>query len=482
MATFDFSARDYQTIKQDLLTRATQVAPEWTDRDSSDFGMLLVDLWAYMGDVLHYYVDRAATEAFIETATQRESVIAFANLFDYVPATRQSATATVTIANTGSSSVIVPVGTEFVAFYDRKYYYFYTPYEYEVLGSSNQVVTVVEGELVNEEVLTSSASGNINQRYVLRGEGIVPSSVRVFVYEDGETGVEWQQVSNLAVLTFGVEAFSVYVNASGETEVVFGSYLNGRIPPTGVKITATYLTGSGSAGNIPANYINSFRSLISPDLTIQSSSAATGGSDEESISSIKNSIQTTSRAQNRAVTLTDYADLALKVPAVRKTAASYNSATNTVTIHPVPYVDNYAAFTDYTISVPSIVQTGVVDYIQPLAMVGVTVASATSITVNRVDIDMTVKVNDTFVAPWVESDINTALDSLFSFDAIELGTEIRLSDVYRRVMSVRGVEYVIVNSFVMKNSSNATVTTLDPTHMLRKGTITIAVSGGISTT
>jgi len=481
MATFDFSARDYQTIKQDLLDRASLVVPEWVDRDSSDFGMLLVDLWAYMGDILHYYVDRAATEAFITTATQRESVVAFANLFDYIPGPRESATATVTVANSGSSSVTIPENTEFVALYDGVYYYFYSTAEAFVLAGGTQTVGVTEGEQTVGEVLTSSSSGASSQRYVLRGENIVPASVRVYVHEDVANPQEWQQVSNLAVIDFGVEAFSVYVNSNNDVEVVFGSYLNGRIPPTGVKVTADYVVGSGESGNIPAGYISSFRSLVSSDLSIQGSSAATGGVDPESITSIKNSVQTVSRAQNRAVTLSDFSDLALRVPAVRKTVASYNAGTNTVTIYPVPYIANYTSLTTYSEPVPTLVQNAVVEYLQPLAMVGVTVASATAIVLDRVDITLTVKVDDTFVAPWVEDAISLAIDELFSFDKIQIGTEVRISDVYRRVLAVQGVEYAIVDSFVMKDSLDATITALDPTHMLRKGVINIVISGGIST-
>jgi len=481
MATFDFAARDYQTIKQDLLTRAGKVVPEWVDRDASDFGMMLVDLWAYMGDVLHYYVDRAAAEAFIETATQRESVVAFANLFDYIPSARQSATATVTVVNNSSTDEVLNANTEFVASYDNKYYYFYSTSVATVLANSSQAIPVVEGELTEGEVLTSSSSGGINQRYVLREENVVPSSVRIFVYEDPTNPTEWQQVSNLAVLDFGVEAFTVYVNAAGQTEVIFGSYLNGRIPPTGVKITATYRTGQGVSGNIPANYITAFRSLTSPSLSIQSSTAATGGLDPESVTSMKNAIQTVSRAQNRAVTLQDFADLALRVQAVRKSAASYNASTKTVTVYPVPYVSDYTSYTGYSASVPAFVQTTIVDYLQPLAMVGVTVESASSITINRVDITLSIKVDDTYVAPWVEDEVLKAIDALFNFDVIEMGKEVRIADVYRQVLSVKGVEYATVSTLVIKNSSNATVTTLDPTHMLRKGTITLTVTGGIST-
>ena len=481
MATFDFASRDYQTIKQDLLTRASNIAPEWTDRDPSDFGMVLVDLWAYMGDILHYYVDLAAQESFIETATQRESVLAYANLFDYTPNYRRSATATLTIANSGASSYSIPAETQFIAEYDGKFYYFYTTETYSVPAGGTQTITVYEGDYISEEILTTSASGGISQRYILRSENVVPSSVRTFIYEDINNPDEWQLVDNLYTVDSGTGAFSVYVNANGDTEVVFGTRLNGRIPPAGVKIVATYATSSGTDGNIPANLITSFRTSTSSEITIQSSSAAANGSDEESVTSIKTSIQSVTRAQDRAVTLNDFADLALSSPGVLKSASSYDAATSTVTVYPVPYVADYLNYSLYAIPVDATMQTEVEELLQAKAMVGVTVDSATSIVVDRVDIAATVKVDDRYVAPWVEAEVEDSINELFSFDALDIGQEVRIGDVYRKILSVRGVEYAIVTGLTITDSLSSTVSTMDPTHMLRRGAVTLSITGGVST-
>lgn len=477
---FDFSARDYSTIKQELLLRASTATPDWTDRDPSDFGMLMVDLWAYFGDVLHYYVDLVAQETFIETATQRESVLAYANLFDYTPNYRTSATATVTLANSGAS-VGIPASTEFVANYDNKYYYYYTTAGASVPSSGTATVTVTEGEQVIEEVLTTTSSGEVNQTYTLRSENIAPGSVRVYVYEDVNAPTEWQKVTSLSTVDTGVGAYRVYVNAQEEVNIIFGNRINGRIPPAGVKITATYTISSGSSGNIPANNITSFRSAVSSNLTIQSSSAASGGTDIESVASMKRSIQSLTRAQNRAVTLRDFADLSLGVSGVTKAVAAFNSGTSTVTVYPVPYVTDYTTYTSYSIAVPSSMQTEVVSKLQPLAMVGITVASASSITVNRVDITATLKVVDRYVAPWVERDVRAAIADVFSFDNMYLGEEVRIGELYSRILSVIGVEYVTISAVTIKDSSNNTVTSLPATTLLRLGTVNLSVTGGIST-
>ena len=48
-----------------MLRLAQQRLPEWTDRSPADLGMLLVDLFAYMGDIVVYYQDRIASEMFL---------------------------------------------------------------------------------------------------------------------------------------------------------------------------------------------------------------------------------------------------------------------------------------------------------------------------------------------------------------------------------------------------------------------------------
>ena len=85
MANFDNTARDYSSIRTNLATRAASSLPEWSGNDSSDFMSTLIDLWAYSADIMHYYIDRASTEAFLGTATQRSSVVSLANLYGYVP-------------------------------------------------------------------------------------------------------------------------------------------------------------------------------------------------------------------------------------------------------------------------------------------------------------------------------------------------------------------------------------------------------------
>src|SRR5450755_4088704 len=46
---------------------------------------MFVELWAYLGDVLTFYQERIANEAFLGTATQRDSLLRLAGLVGYRP-------------------------------------------------------------------------------------------------------------------------------------------------------------------------------------------------------------------------------------------------------------------------------------------------------------------------------------------------------------------------------------------------------------
>ena len=83
--SIDYTSRDYASILSDMTTLIPNFSPNWTNRDPADFGMTLLELFSYMGDILNYYIDRAANEAFIATATQRSSVLQIANLLGYTP-------------------------------------------------------------------------------------------------------------------------------------------------------------------------------------------------------------------------------------------------------------------------------------------------------------------------------------------------------------------------------------------------------------
>jgi hypothetical protein len=474
---FDFASRDYENIRRDLLNRAALVAPEWTDRDPSDFGVLLVDLWAYMGDVLHYYIDRAAGEAFITTATQRESMLALANLFDYTPYSRRPASAIVYVSNTSSASVSLPAGTGFVGSSELGNINFFS--DDEVLlnaGDTNVPVFVTEGSIITEEILTNSSSGRPNQRYSLSKLNVVSNNVQVYVYEDGVNATPWNQVVDVAVATINTSSYSVSVNADNETQILFGTSLAGRVPPNNTKITATYSVTSGADGNIPAGNITSFRTSQPTGVAITGSTAATGGSSGESIESIKASLKATIKSQDRAVIINDFVDLALRIPNVYRATVAYQpdaAGGGSVTVYAMPFISNYESYSLNTVTVDTDVKNQIVSSIQPLSMLGVTVLAAPQITLVPKTIEADIYVDSSYVNNAVKNAVSNALDGLFDLGSLEFGEDLRIGDVYKTIHDIEGVLYATV-----------TLTGDSPTNtqLIRKGAFDLTPIGGITTT
>jgi predicted phage baseplate assembly protein len=73
----------------DLLAGASPVPPNpfanWHEGIDGDYQTMFIELWAYLADVLTFYQERIANEAFITTATQRDSLLRLVSLIDYRP-------------------------------------------------------------------------------------------------------------------------------------------------------------------------------------------------------------------------------------------------------------------------------------------------------------------------------------------------------------------------------------------------------------
>ncbi|WP_328452991.1 baseplate J/gp47 family protein [Amycolatopsis sp. NBC_00438] len=79
----DYFARDYAGLRRLLLDQLAAALPDRRDDSPADLGVVLTELFAYLGDHLAYAQDSAATEAYLGTARFRESVRRHARLLDY---------------------------------------------------------------------------------------------------------------------------------------------------------------------------------------------------------------------------------------------------------------------------------------------------------------------------------------------------------------------------------------------------------------
>jgi predicted phage baseplate assembly protein len=72
-----------ETLQGRLSGSHQPVLSGFTTRDNDDFSIALFDAWATVGDVLTFYQERIANEAYLRTATERLSVLELARLINY---------------------------------------------------------------------------------------------------------------------------------------------------------------------------------------------------------------------------------------------------------------------------------------------------------------------------------------------------------------------------------------------------------------
>ncbi len=78
--------RTFTDFKSDLITFIKQYYPStWTDFNESNPGMIMLELAAYVGDVLSFYIDNQFKENLLAYAEEEKNIISIAQAFGYKP-------------------------------------------------------------------------------------------------------------------------------------------------------------------------------------------------------------------------------------------------------------------------------------------------------------------------------------------------------------------------------------------------------------
>lgn len=442
----DYTSRDYAAIRKDLIDLIPNFAPQWTSRDDSDFGIVLLELFAYMGDLLNYYIDRAANESFLSTATQRDTVLNIAALLNYTPNEPNAATGTVSLSNTTASPITVPALTKVATSPDGtgNQIIFETDSAVTIAANSSSSSTITQGiTILSEQVGTSD--GGTTQSFKISKTGVIGNSVSVNI-----NGITYLKVSSL--LDYGPTdpVFSTFTNSEDYTYIKFGDGVSGRIPPSGSVIYVTYRVGVGRAGNVGAGSITTLLTtsagLTISGVTVTQGAATSGGADRESTDSIRVNAPLSLRVSNRAVSLKDYGSLAIQVSGVAKAIAASSSYTN-VTLY---IATNGGAAASTTLK--TAVENFMVNKTPPNTLITISDYTAAYPYIN-----LTVYVKPQYSSTTVGAAVKAALYELFAFDNVSFNDLITQQDIYSTVASVDGVSYSTITSFEKKAAGGLTV-------------------------
>jgi hypothetical protein len=311
---------DFDTILANLKEwyRAQEKFKDY-DFDGSALGILLKNL-AYNTHYGAFYTNMVANEGFIGTAFVPRNVYSHAKSLNYLPSSRNAAKATVTITITPPSNYIgstflLPRFQSFVseAIDGINYNFVMT----EAANTSrvstfgpapftfhNVVITQGEPLVIK---YTVDRLTNPKLRFEIPSANADMSTLEVQTQESSSNTfiTTWERATDITAIESDSEAYFLERGSNGNYTVYFGDGLIGKRPNTGNILILSYLVTVGDA----ANKANSFTMLPAANVsavTVTSVVAAAGGSEEESVDSIKISAPVYYTSQNRAVTKEDF--------------------------------------------------------------------------------------------------------------------------------------------------------------------------------
>lgn len=482
-ASVDYSSKDFLGFIYSLQQYAKQAMPDWDIGNSEgDIGLAIMEAFAYEGDIISYYGDRIAQEAYLPTATQRQSLLNIAQLLGYTVSNGTPATGTVTLQTYANAPVVVvPPLTQLMSGFnsvsDTTVIYEVDPGQanYEVPGNGGTLtLNVTQGQTIQNYIVGTSTGVNA-QAFALPQAGVIDGTIQVFVQQIGGNPIEWTYMQFLGDAGPGDGVFTTYLDSSGLTWIQFGDNVDGAIPLQGATITATYRVGAGSAGNVAAGAVGTFLSPIANVATqttdgVYVSSAMTGGTDPESNDQIRANAPASFSAVNRAVSLDDFVAIAQNVPGVTSVAAVAGTSTS-VTLY-VMQNNNQAASAK--------LQQNVIDAFDGKTLAGVSVQTAAP---TLVPIDMTIQLQvlPTFTNASVVSAVTAAIDQMLSNPNTSFGQLLNVGSVYSTILPIPGVSYCVV-SVISREDVTQTGTTpiqLRAYEIAVPGNLTITPSGGI---
>lgn len=439
LPVIDYTSRDYESIRADIIRLVQQRLPQWTANDPNDFGVALVEAIAYTADQLHYYLDRVANEAYLGTALQRESIMAIATLLGYTPYEATSSSVTVEFTNLTASQVVIPALAKVQATLERTdgsvVRVFETTNEIIVPPSGSQTVLAIQGRTyTNEQVGVSN--GIAFQRHFLPRRSVLRSTIKISTML-GDSVSDWWQVDNLDNASDEDTVFVAERQTDGSVAIIFGDGINGEIPPLHSMIIASYRVGGGLA-DVPAYAIQALVDPLIPTVTVNNIEAATGGRDDESINSIRVNASRSFRARDRAVTAYDFMSMAKTYGNIAKVKVVSNNGSSVVAF--VCAIDDGTGRPTLTPEEEENLRI----YLRSVAMAGVDITVVDTLWV-PIHLDLTVNCIPSAKSLTVEGDVRRALSSLFSFENMDFNARLTIGDVLTALFGIKGLSYAVVN-------------------------------------
>lgn len=331
---------DFQQIK-DNLVNYLKSTKQFTDYDFDGSNLqVILNLLAYQAQLNAYSTNMIANESFLTSASVRNNVVANARSLGYTPTSARSALSVIDFQvqlNTTDYPGGFPKylelspGISFSAGSGQGSFIFNTvdvhvaPVDSSGLAVFSNI-SIYEGIYLPAKFVVDKS--DYTQRFILENPKVDTSTIRVEVQEDPNLDLTkfYVAAENLTYIDEKSKVYWLEEDDESYYELTFGDGHFGFQLPNSSIINVNYVISNGELGNgiqgvenfiFEGTILTSEGTPISPPVTITSVTASNGGSEIESVSSIKFRAPKHYGAQSRCVTAQDYEAIVRRIyPAV----------------------------------------------------------------------------------------------------------------------------------------------------------------------
>ena len=336
---------DFDDIKSNMKTFMRN-QDEFTDYDFEGSGInALLDILAYNTHYLAMNVNMAANEMFLDTASVRASVVSHAKTLGYTPNSARAPIGyvNVTLNNIGTlTTATIPAETVFTASVDDVSYQFVTVAEYTqpvsngVLSFSN--IPIYEGTYSKNRYTVDTK--NVDQKFKLTSDRADTTTLKVQVFDSALSSnfSTYNLATDITQVGSTSNVYFLQECGDGRFEVYFGDGVVGRALSDNNVVVLSYVVSNKTKANGATNFRTTAAISGITDITVASVSSASGGTEPESIQSIKLNAPLDYASQGRAVTPEDYKAIIPKVYPNAKSVQVWGGEDNSVAVYGRAYV------------------------------------------------------------------------------------------------------------------------------------------------
>ncbi|MBR0220910.1 MAG: baseplate J/gp47 family protein [Synergistaceae bacterium] len=446
---FSYIDKDHASIVADCIARIKEVYGEeaWNDFEEDNSGVMLVEAFAYIADLLLFYLDRQANEVYLPTATERQNLINLCKLIAYNPSGAKAAQAniTVSIKEARDSDVTLSKGAQIET---QNGVMFETQDDAVIkAGELSCVVGAIEGE-THEDIIGSS-NGEAFQEFYLPLAGVI----EVVSLTVGEH--EWDAADSIADHTPSDKIYMAELDAWGRVRITFGDGVSGQIPREDERISVVYRVGGGVRGNVAPNTLTTMREIALDEqgnnvpVSVTNLNWASGGAEPQSAESIKQQAPLWFATQKRCVTQSDYESFAVsfnspEAGAIAKAHAVVRERSGEANIIRY-YVLTYGEQEGSVALASQALKDALREYISEYQMLTDWIEVEDG-KWREINFKGVITISPGLKAGIILDKVEDTLKSLMNIETREMGEALRISDAYAAIDNIEGVEHVELES------------------------------------